>query len=221
MRLLFFIVSLFVLSACSSKYANVESDVRKELSRYTEYYVIALQTGEVTLQMNVEYPHVKHPASGGVETGIDNVWLVNGGYLGEIYECRGCDSCMVCYQQAGLIDYEVKKREGATVKASVQLTPKGKKYLIENYVGSYSQLLEWRSRESIEMILVAKEKFDLDIELIGAKTYGCNAYRSLMLTPFLQAIGGTEKDITVDYVRKFRVEYNEKGEADIFRINVD
>lgn len=221
MRYFFSIVFVSLFSACSGKYANVERDVKKELSRYEEYYVIALQTGEVILPITTEHPHVKHPEAGGVETGMDNVWLVNGGYLGEIYECRGCDSCMVCYKEAGLIDYKVQERNETTVKASVQLTPKGKEFLIEHYVGTYSQLLEWRSRECIEMILVAKEKFHLDIASIDATTYECKAYRSLTLTPFLKVVGGTEKDENRDYVRKFRIEYNEKGEADISRIQSD
>ncbi|WP_278717111.1 hypothetical protein [Bacteroides caecimuris] len=213
----FGIIILFV--ACSVDYGQVEKDVRKELDNYRERYVIAMYTGEVTLPSTNKYPHILHPAPGGMETGMNNVWLINGGYLGEIYECRGCDYCMTRYHKAGLIDYQVFERNEDTVTAFVRLTPLGSRFLIENYVPPFYRLSQWRRREQIEIMLVATEKFELEVVPSGKRTYHCNAHRSLALTPFLKAIGGTEREDSIDYVRQFKVEYDEKGVGKVTRIS--
>ena len=198
----------FICVACSVKYAEVEKIAQKDLERYRELYVIALQTGKVTLPLGGKYPHVTYPNMGGLETPIDNVWLVNGGYLGEIYECRGCDSCMTCYRDAGLITYDVIRRDSASVTATVQLTEKGQQYLIENQLNSfYSIVNAWRRREQLEIMLIAKEKFDVIVQPSDTMgIYNCEAYRALELTPFLEALGGTVKHNQADYVRRLRVD---------------
>lgn len=47
--------------------------------------------------------------------------------------CR-CDSCMKCYQDAGLITYNIVRRDSTSVRSIVCLTEKGKQYLIERHI---------------------------------------------------------------------------------------
>ena len=193
--------------ACSSRYSEIEHLAQQTLAPHKELYVIALQTGQLKLPKGGR-PHVTHPGAGGVETPMPQVWLVNGGYLGEIYECRGCDSCMHAYRQAGLIDYRVEAEEADSVLARVRLTEKGSQYLAENYLEQpHSILYAWRRRLHIEMMVVAQEHFDIDVQptdTVGL--FQCTAQRSLHLTPFLKALGGTEKDPGKDYVYTFRLD---------------
>ena len=103
---------------------------------------------------------------------------------------------MTCYQKAGLIDYRVEATEQDSVIALVRLTDKGSRYLIENYLDDYYPILDaWRRRMSLEMVLVAKEMFDIDVQSTDTTDiYRCTAQRYLALTPFIEAIGGTAKD---------------------------
>ena len=83
---------IYFCTACSGgNYADVERVVRNHLEPYKELYALVLQTGKVTLPLGGKYPHVTHPLPGGTETPISNVWIVNGNYMGETYECHGCD----------------------------------------------------------------------------------------------------------------------------------
>lgn len=196
------------VSSCTHRNREIEEIAQRELGYYKDFYVIALQTGRVKLPKGGQNPHVTHPGMGGVETPINQVWLVNGGRFGEVYECRGCDSCMTCYQKAGLIDYRVEATEQDSVIALVRLTDKGSRYLIENYLDDYYPILDaWRRRMSLEMVLVAKEMFDIDVQSTDTTDiYRCTAQRYLALTPFIESIGGTAKDKTKDYTYTFRLD---------------
>lgn len=214
-------IALFPLTACTGNYSKVEKDTQKHLDEYRERHVLALQTGEVTLPVVTTLHHIKYPQGGG-RLGFENVYLVNGGFMGHMYECQGCDSCMTCYKKARLIDYEIKDRNESFVTANVELTPKGKKYLIENYVGSYPKLEKWRNENHIELVLVSKEKFELDIKKLedGSDSYFCEAHRCLELTPFLEAIGGVDRnENTIKYPYKYKIEYDENGNAEFDRID--
>lgn len=213
-------MALFALTACTG-ISKVEKDVQKDLEKEKERHVICLKTGEVTLPTISNFPHVKYP-SGGLKLGFGNVYVVNGGFLGRLVECQGCDSCMTCYQKAGLIKYEVKERKDQTVVANIELTSKGKKYLIENYVGSNSEIEELRNEKQVELLLVSKEKFELDIKKSAdnSHTYFCDAHRCLEMTPFLEAIGGVDRnENTVKYPWKLKIEYDGDDEPSITRID--
>ena len=179
-------------AACSTQHSEVEKAAQAHLEQWKEYYVVALQTGEVHLPLGGKYPHNRQPGPGGLETPMYNVWMVNGGAFGEIVECRGCDSCMTAYQQAGLVDYDVFHRDSTSVRAMVRLTEKGKYYLIENHIPNpHSILKAWRRRERWEMLMVAKEKFDVTMEPKATDgVYHGKANRSLVTTPVLDAVGG-------------------------------
>ncbi len=224
MKHLFFGVGgmlLIIMAACSGSSSRVEKDMQKELDEYRERHVVGLKTGEVTLPTVSHLPHVKYPGGGG-KLGFANTYIVNGGFMGRAFECQGCDSCMTCYQKAGLITYDVKERNDQTVVANVELTSKGKKYLIENYVGGYPKIEEWRNNDHVELMLVSTEKFELDIKKSadGSNTYFCDAHRCLDMTPFLEAIGGQDRDENTDkYPRKYKIVYDEENKADIDRID--
>lgn len=179
-------------AACSTHHPEVEKAAQAHLEQWKEYYVVALQTGEVHLPLGGKYPHNRQPGPGGLETPMYNVWMVNGGAFGEIVECRGCDSCMTAYQQAGLVDYHVFHRDSTSVRAMVRLTEKGKYYLIENHIPNpHSILKAWRRRERWEMLMVAKEQFEVQMESSAKEgIYHGKAYRSLVTTPVLDAVGG-------------------------------
>ena len=187
---------LFVLThcfvACSTQHPEVEKAAQTHLEQWKEYYVVALQTGEVHLPLGGKYPHVRQPGPGGLETPMYNVWMVNGGAFGEIIECRGCDSCLTAYQQAGLVVYDVFHRDSTSVRAMVRLTEKGRYWLIENHIPNpHSILKAWRRRERWEMLMVAKEKFEVQMEPKSTEgVYHGKAYRSLVTTPVLDAVGG-------------------------------
>lgn len=167
---------------------------------------------EVTLPLGGKYPHVTYPAPGGTETPISNVWIVNGNYMGKTYECHGCDSCMKCYQDAGLITYNIVRRDSTSVRSIVCLTEKGKQYLIERHISGFHPIINaWRRREQLEVVLVAKEKFDLEIHPSDTtEIYHCKVHRKLEITPFIEALGATGKENQPDYVRKLRVDLNNK-----------
>ena len=189
-------VCLFVFAgcfaACSTRNPEVEKAALAHLEQWKEHYVVALQTGKVRLPLGGRYPHVRQPGPGGLETPMYNVWIVNGGAFGEIIECRGCDSCMTAYQQAGLVDYQVLECDSSSVFANVRLTEKGKQYLIENHIPNpHSILKAWRRRECWEMLMVAKEKFEVQmLPTDTTEVFQGTAYRSLEVTPFLQSVGG-------------------------------
>ena len=124
-------VVIYLCTSCRNNHAEVERIIRNHLEPTKELYALALQTGEVTLPLGGKYPHVTYPVPGGTETPISNVWIVNGNYMGKTYECHGCDSCMKCYQDAGLITYNIVRRDSTSVRSTVCLTEKGKQYLIE------------------------------------------------------------------------------------------
>ncbi|WOG12636.1 hypothetical protein RJT08_05995 [Bacteroides caccae] len=190
----------------------MERIIRNHLEPTKELYALALQTGEVTLPLGGKYPHVTYPAPGGTETPISNVWIVNGNYMGKTYECHGCDSCMKCYQDAGLITYNIVRRDSTSVRSIVCLTEKGKQYLIERHISGFHPIINaWRRREQLEVVLVAKEKFDLEIHPSDTtEIYHCKVHRKLEITPFIGALGATGKENQPDYVRKLRVDLNNK-----------
>lgn len=117
-------VVIYLCTSCRNNHAEVERIIRNHLEPTKELYALALQTGEVTLPLGGKYPHVTYPAPGGTETPISNVWIVNGNYMGKTYECHGCDSCMKCYQDAGLITYNIVRRDSTSVRSIVCLTEK-------------------------------------------------------------------------------------------------
>lgn len=214
-------LSLTVLAACSGGISKVEKDMQKDLDEYRERHVLVLKTGEVTLPAVSQLPHEKYP-NGGRKLEFANLYIVNLGFMGRTFVCQGCDSCMTCYQKAGLITYDVKERNDQTVVANVELTSKGKKYLIENYVGGYPEIEEWRNNDHVELMLVSTEKFELDIKKSadGSETYFCEARRCLDMTPFLEAIGGQDRDENTDkYPHKYKIVYDEENKADIDRID--
>ena len=66
-------------------------------------------------------------------------------------------------------------------------------------------------REQLEVVLVAKEKFDLEIHPSDTtEIYHCKVHRKLEITPFIEALGATGKENQPDYVRKLRVDLNNK-----------
>ena len=63
----------------------------------------------------------------------------------------------------------------------------------------------------ISTLLVAKEKFDLEIHPSDTtEIYHCKVHRKLEITPFIEALGATGKENQPDYVRKLRVDLNNK-----------
>lgn len=208
-------VYMLLLSCLSGKaqQQEVEALVQQQLSLSAECYALVLQTGRVTLPLGGRYPHVLYPQRGGTETPIPNVWIVNAGYDGEIYECRGCDSCMTAYRNAGLIDYHIECRDTASVTARVSLTEKGRQYLIENQVqGFYPVINAWRRREQLEVVMVAREQYQ-HIEVTPTHTpyvFLCKVPRRLTVTPFLQAIGGNGENKTKQEIRKFKVDLTQQ-----------
>ena len=153
---------------------------------------------------------------------MDNVYLVNDCFMGHIIACQGCDSCMTCYQKAGLIRYEVKERNRETLKATVELTDKGRKYLIENYVGEHRDIKELRQNQ-VELLLVGTKKFELNVKRIPDKTnsYLCKAFECIDMTPFLKAIGGVDRNKkTEKFPWEILVEYRE-GEKEPYIRRID
>lgn len=214
MKNLFILIglALITLSSCDGNGA-VEKDVQNWLDDGRERYVVGIQTGDVILLSESKYPHITYP-QGGIKMRMNNVYLVNGGFMGRIIECQGCDSCMTCYQKAGLIRYKVKERNGETLKATVELTDKGKKYLIENYVGGHPKIKELRQNR-VELLLVGTEKFELDVKRIpdDPNSYLCKAFRCIEMTPFLKAIGGVDRnENTEKFPREIRIVYKEGEE---------
>ena len=205
-------VVIYLCTSCRNNHAEVERIIRNHLEPTKELYALALQTGEVTLPLGGKYPHVTYPVPGGTETPISNVWIVNGNYMGKTYECHGCDSCMKCYQDAGLITYNIVRRDSTSVRSTVCLTEKGKQYLIERHISGFHPIINaWRRREQLEVVLVAKEKFDLEIHPSDTtEIYHCKVHRKLEITPFIEALGATGKENQPDYVRKPRVDLNNK-----------
>ena len=205
-------------AACSTHNPEVEKAAQEHLEQWKEHYVVALQTGEVQLPLGGKYPHVRQPGPGGLETPMYNVWMVNGGAFGEIIECRGFDSCMTAYQQAGLVDYQVFDRDSSSVRAMVRLTDLGKHYLIENHISNpHSILKAWRRRERWEMLMVAKEKFDIEVEATDTTgIYTGKAYRFLEITPFLEAVGG-ENSKTKEEFYQLRIRQKEDGSYMVFK----
>lgn len=204
---------IYFCTACSGgNYADVERVVRNHLEPYKELYALVLQTGKVTLPLGGKYPHVTHPLPGGTETPISNVWIVNGNYMGETYECHGCDSCMIRYRDAGLITYNVIRRDSASVSATVWLTEKGKQYLIERHISEFHPIINaWRRREQLEVVLVAKEKFDVEVHPSDTTAvYHCKAYRKLEITPFIEALKPAGEEARPDYMRRLRVDFKSK-----------
>lgn len=132
--------------------------------------------------------------------------------MGKTYECHGCDSCMKCYQDAGLITYNIVRRDSTSVRSTVCLTEKGKQYLIERHISGFHPIINaWRRREQLEVVLVAKEKFDLEIHPSDTtEIYHCKVHRKLEITPFIEALGATGKENQPDYVRKLRADLNNK-----------
>ena len=132
--------------------------------------------------------------------------------MGETYECHGCDSCMIRYRDAGLITYNVIRRDSASVSATVWLTEKGKQYLIERHISEFHPIINaWRRREQLEVVLVAKEKFDVEIHPSDTTAvYHCKAYRKLEITPFIEALEPVGEEARPDYVRRLRVDLKSK-----------
>lgn len=64
------------ISSCTHRNREIEGIAQRELGYYKDFYVIALQTGRVKLPKGGQNPHVTHPGMGGVETPINQVWLV-------------------------------------------------------------------------------------------------------------------------------------------------
>ena len=205
-------VVIYLCTSCRNNHAEVERIIRNHLEPTKELYALALQTGEVTLPLGGKYPHVTYPAPGGTETTISNVWIVNSNYMRKTYEIHGCDSCMKCYQDAGLITYNIVRRDSTSVRSIVCLTEKGKQYLIERHISGFHPIINaWRRREQLEVVLVAKEKFDLEIHPSDTtEIYHCKVHRKLEITPFIEALGATGKENQPDYVRKLRVDLNNK-----------
>lgn len=222
MRRMFGIIGIIYMAvcfvACSTHYAEVEKVAQDELEQLKEFYVVALQTGEVKLPLGNKYPHVTLLGPGGLETPMFNVWIVNGGAFGEIIECRGCDACMTHYQQAGLVSYEVLRRDSFSVTAKVWLTEKGKQFLIERHLENPHPILKaWRRRENWEMLMVGKEKFDVEIEPTEiAGVYMGVAHRSVEITPFLKAIGGKMQPTQKGYYQ-LKIQQTNEGKYKVTR----
>lgn len=77
-------------------------------------------------------------------------------------------------------------------------------------ISPYYQCLAAEEKQ-LEVVLVAKEKFDLEIHPSDTtEIYHCKVHRKLEITPFIEALGATGKENQPDYVRKLRVDLNNK-----------
>ena len=119
---------------------------------------------------------------------------------------------MIRYRDAGLITYNVIRRDSASVRATVWLTEKGKQYLIERHISGFHPIINaWRRREQLEVVLVAKEKFDVEIHPSDTTAvYHCKAYRKLEITPFIEVLESVGEEARPDYVRRLRVDFKSK-----------
>ena len=89
-----------------------------------------------------------------------------------------------------LITYNIVRRDSTSVRSTVCLTEKGKQYLIERHISGFHPIINaWRRREQLEVVLVAKEKFDLEIHPSDTtEIYHCKVHRKLEITPFIEAL---------------------------------
>ena len=127
----------------------------------------------------------------------DDVYLINGRYG----SCTGCDSCMQAWADAGLINYNVKHKGQETVTADVELTSKGRKYLLsemngkvaeyaEQGYGDYS-FIDEAMEQGFELMVTAYEEpvSSRVIYELCDERYLCEVDERVNMTPFLTALG--------------------------------
>lgn len=193
--------------------------MEEELNEECVYYTLMLKTGEnIVIPVHPVAPHPNKISGGG--TSIDdniqcsNMPLVFNGI--HYIECTGCDSCMQCFADYGLIDYDIKKRTETEVVADIKLTSKGKKYLLYNLNDSIKERRErgeatyiTESEENniylpvLSYTTVGKPKV---IQRLSKNLFYCEAETQEHITPFLKALGGKESDAK-NTVHKYSVTY--------------
>lgn len=223
-KILLLIPALMLMAACSQKH-KVLTALEEHIGTNCDYYVLALKTGnDLTFPVQPVKTHGKGlTTSGGVlENGIvqTNRPIY---YGGSVYftECTGCDSCMQCYADAGLLKYNVKSRTGTKVIADVELTGKGKKYLLSSLNSAVTenggrQYLKDYEEHGIRLVVVhystpVKAKI---LQKIAENRYYCEAGTQDHVTPFLTALGGNIDESAKVHTKKYAVYYTEYTDED-------
>lgn len=187
------VILLSTFAACSSN--SVLSKYEEDLTSKAQWSVIAFETGEnIVLPVHTNRKHRNYDSFSGGELG-GNVTCSTLGSL--IKECQGCDECMQYYADKGLIDYKVTKRDEHQVVADVELTSKGRKYLLANMkegAGNYSYVTEFEDK-GVVLVVANYEKFSnpkMIYELadhtgatIHLRRYICDIDEEVVRTPFL------------------------------------
>lgn len=227
---LFLPILSLLLIGCNN-YSDVRSKLEEELNNKCNYQTLMLKTGEnIVIPIQPVAPHSSEILSGGssIDDNIrcSNLPIIFRGV--HFIECTGCDSCMQCFADYGLIKYKIKERTETEIIADIKLTSKGKKYLLYNLNDSIKAKIErgkatyiTKSEENNEYLPVLSyetvEKTKV-IQRLSDKLYLCKAETQEHITPFLKALGGKESD-TKKTENKYYVTYytyeGEKGEKQI------
>ncbi len=197
---LFYALALAVALAGCKDSKNVE-EVKKYHSPL-DHYALAIQVGD-DIRLPVK-PIVRHRTNFNfVGTIMDHLYLTNSSFYDTSLGCQGCDSCMTCFADAGLVDYDVKSRTDDEVIASVHLTPKGEKYLMENCMDGFKEEKVDRFRngeaksfrkDGIELVCYAYKDFkEVNIlKNVADKEFIAETVEQVVATPFGKVLGVEE-----------------------------
>lgn len=120
--------------------------------------VIILKLGEQTICRDDQRTHFSDNTWGNWWSRLtESVQLRNNGGMGPSF-CKGCDSCLTAYKDAGLINYKIVKDLGyGSAIYNVTLTKKGSKYVLdEKYLPDDE--IEWKKRYNVEYIVLSQDK---------------------------------------------------------------
>lgn len=187
------VILLSTFAACSSN--SVLSKYEEDLTSKAQWSVIAIETGEnIVLPVHSNGKHRNDASFYGGELGRNVTCSTLDSWLNE---CQGCDECMQYYADKGLIDYKVTKRDEHQVVADVELTSKGRKYLLASMkegAGNYSQVTELEDK-GVVLVVANYEKFSnpkMIYELADntdgnwhRERYICDICEEVVRTPFL------------------------------------
>ena len=187
------VILLSTFAACSSN--SVLSKYEEDLTSKAQWSVIAFETGEnIVLPVHTNRKHRNYDSFSGGELGGNVTCSTLDRWLNE---CQGCDECMQYYADKGLIDYKVTKRDEHQVVADVELTSKGRKYLLVNMMegaDNYSYVTEFEDK-GVVLVVANYEKYsnpkmiyelaDYTGATIHSRTYICDIDEEVVRTPFL------------------------------------
>lgn len=216
---------LMLLAACTQN-NNVLKALEENIGKDSNYYVLSLKTGNnLTFPIQPVESHVKGLATSGtvLERGVlltNKPIYLNGSVF--FTKCTGCDSCMQCYADAGLLKYNVKSRTETEVIADVELTAKGEKYLLSSINSSVAENggKEYIRKYDEQGIKLVVENYSTPVKAkvlqkFSDNWYYCEAGTQVHTTPFLTALVGNidEKNNTAKYAVYYLENTDENGKT--------